>query len=121
MRAADDRFFQKKTIIMPAKSTGKVECLNPNTGGKMNIDAKVYDLFSKAIYHTLKKNKQGVTYTDIASGVKQCFKEQQTTFKGSVEWYAVTVKNDMVAKDVIETFMEKGKKLHKLKSTSLSK
>jgi len=38
-----------------------------------------------------------------------------------VEWYAVTVKNDMVAKGVIETFMEKGKKLHRLKSTSLSK
>ena len=33
----------------------KVECLNPNTGGRMNIDKKIYDLFSKAIYHTLKK------------------------------------------------------------------
>ena len=106
---------------MLTKSTAKVECLNPNTGRKMNIDAKVYDLFSKAIYHTLKKSKQGVTYTDIVSGVNQCFKEERTTFQGSVEWYAVTVKNDMVAKGVIETFMEKGKKLHRLKSTSLSK
>ena len=43
---------------MPAKSTGKIECLNPNTGGKMNIDAEVYDLFSKTIYHTLKKTKR---------------------------------------------------------------
>ena len=106
---------------MPARSTGKVECLNPNTGGKMNIDTTVYDLFSKAVYHTLKKSKQGVTYTDIVSGVNQCFKEERTTFQESVEWYAVTVKNDMVAKGVIETFMEKGKKLHRLKSTSLSK
>jgi hypothetical protein len=106
---------------MPARSTGKIECLNPNTGGKMNIDAKVYDHFSKAIYHTLKKSKQGVTYSDIVGGVKRCFKEERTNFQGSVEWYAVTVKNDMVAKGVIETFTEKGKKLHKLKSTSLSK
>jgi len=106
---------------MPARSTGKIECLNPNTGGKMNIDTTVYGLFSRAIYHTLKKSKQGVSYTDIVSGVKQCFKEERTTFQGSVEWYAVTVKNDMVAKGVIETFMEKGKKLHRLKSTSLSK
>ena len=119
MWAADDRFFQKETIIMPARSTGKIECLNPNTGGKMNIDTTVYGLFSRAIYHTLKKSKQGVSYTDIVSGVKQCFKEERTTFQGSVEWYAVTVKNDMVAKGVIETFMEKGKKLHRLKSTSL--
>src|SRR6476646_6841724 len=117
MCAADDRFFQKETIIMPAKSTGKIECLNPNTGGKMNIDAKVYDLFSKAIYHTLKKNKQAITYTDIVSGVKQCFKEQRSTFTGSVEWYTVNIKNDMVEKAVIQTFLEKGKKLHKLKST----
>jgi len=121
MWAADDRFFQKETIIMPARSTGKIECLNPNTGGKMNIDTTVYGLFSRAIYHTLKKSKQGVSYTDIVSGVKQCFKEERTTFQGSVEWYAVTVKNDMVANGVIETFMEKGKKLHRLKSTSLSK
>ena len=121
MRAADDRFFQKKTIIMPAKSTGKVECLNPNTGGKMNIDTTVYDLFSKAIYHTLKKSKQGVSYTDIVSGVKRCFRTKGTIFNRSIEWYAVTVKNDMVANSVIETFTEKGKKLHRLRPTSVSK
>jgi hypothetical protein len=69
----------------------------------------------------LKKSKQGVTYTDIVSGIKQCFKEEQTAFEGSIEWYAVTVKNDMIANGVIETFTEKGKKLHRLKSTSLSK
>jgi hypothetical protein len=106
---------------MRTVSTGKIECINPNTGRKMNIDAEVYDLFSKAIYHTLKKDKQGITYTDIVRGVKQCFKEKRTSFKGSVEWYAVTVKNDMVANDVIETFTEKGKKLHRLTPTSLRK
>jgi len=104
---------------MQAKSAGKIECHNPNSGRKMNIDSKVYDLFSKAIYHTLKKNKQGIIYTDIVSGVKQCFREKRTVFEGSVEWYAVTVKNDMEVKGIIETFTEKGKKLHRLKSTSL--
>lgn len=106
---------------MPTRSVGKTECLNPNTGRKMNIDARVYDLFSKAIYHTLKKNKQGITYTDIVSGVKQCFKEKRTAFDGSIEWYTVTIKNDMEANGIIETFTDKGKKLHRLGSTSLSK
>ncbi|HEV8507033.1 MAG TPA: hypothetical protein VGQ53_16595 [Chitinophagaceae bacterium] len=106
---------------MTANSTGKIECLNPNTGSKMNIDAGIYKLFSKAIYHTLKKSKNSVTYTDIVDGIKKCFKEERTNFKGSVEWYAVTIKNDMVAKGVIETFTEKGKKLHRLKSTAVSK
>jgi hypothetical protein len=100
---------------MPTKSSKKVECLNPNTGRKMNVDAETYDLFSKAIYHTLKKEKQGISYTDIVNGVKKCFKEQKTTFKGSLEWYAVTVKHDMEATGVIESFIEKGKKLHQLK------
>ena len=106
---------------MPAKLSKKVECLNPNTGGRMNIDETVYDLFSKAIYHTLKKNKKSITYTDLVSGIKKRFKKERTLFKGSVEWYAVTVKNDMVASGVIETFAEKGKKLHRLKSTSIPK
>jgi len=47
---------------MPAKSPEKIACVNPNAGGKMNIDAKTYELFSKAIYHVLKENRQGITY-----------------------------------------------------------
>ena len=92
----------------------KVECLNPNTGGRMNLDKKVYELFSKAIYHTLKKN-QPLTYTQIVEGIYDCFKQQKTKFDGSVSWYAVTVKNDMHARGIIELFTEKGKKLHQLK------
>lgn len=91
----------------------KIECLNPNTGGSMYIDKKIYDLFSKAIYHTLKKN-QPLTYTQIVEGIYDCFKQQKTKFDGSVSWYAVTVKNDMHARGMIEVFTEKGKKLHRL-------
>ena len=100
---------------MPAKTAGKIECLNPNTGGKTKIDAQIYEDFSKAIYHTLKQNKNGITYTEIVNGVKKCFKENKTKFKGSVGWYAVTVKHDMVANNIIETWMEKGTRLHRLK------
>jgi hypothetical protein len=100
---------------MPAKAASqKIECLNPNTGGSMNIDKKTYDLFSKAIYHTLKKN-QPLTYTQIVEGIEDCFRQQKTKFEGSVSWYAVTVKHDMHARGIIEVFTEKGKKLHRLK------
>lgn len=100
---------------MPTRFVEKIECLNPNTGRKMNIDSATYDLFSKAIYHTLNKEKQGITYTELVKGIKKCFKEQKTAFKGSIEWYAVTVKHDMVANGIIEMFTERGKKLHRLK------
>jgi hypothetical protein len=100
---------------MAAKTLSqKVECLNPNTGGKMNIDKTTYDLFSKAIYHALKK-KPSLTYTEIVEGIKDCFRQQRTKFDGSVGWYAVTVKHDMQVRGVIEVFTEKGRKLHRIK------
>ena len=100
---------------MPTKTTPqKVECLNPNSGGRMNIDKNTYDIFSKAIYHTLKKN-QPITYSQIVEGIHDCFRQQKIKFDGSVEWYAVTIKNDMHARCVIEVFTEKGKKLHRIK------
>jgi len=92
----------------------KVECLNPNTGGRVNIDKKTYDLFSKAIYYTLKKN-QPLTYSEIVEGIHDYFKQQKIKFDGSVSWYAVTVKHDMHARSVIEVFTTKGRKLHRIK------
>ena len=90
-----------------------VECLNPNTGGSMKIDKETYDLFSKAIYHTLKKGK-ALSYTEIVKGVEDCFSQQKVKFPGSVGWYAVTVKNDMEARGIISVSTEKGKKLNRL-------
>ena len=102
---------------MATKSTSqKVECLNPNTGGKMNIDKEIYDKISKAIYHTLKEKKQ-LTYSEIVEGIHDCFKKQKTKFDRSVGWYAVTVKHDMHARGIIEVTTEKGKKLHTLKKS----
>ena len=98
---------------MPAVKITKVECLNPNTGRRMNIDKEIYDLFFNAIYHTVKAGK-AVTYTQITEGVKKNFSKQKTKFNGSLEWYAVTIKNDMHARGVLKAFMEKGKKLHSL-------
>jgi hypothetical protein len=95
------------------KPAGKVACLNPATGGRINIDADTYGLFSKAIYHSLMGNKR-LTFTQMVEGVQNCFQQQSTTFSGSVSWYTVTVKNDMQAKGIISVFTEKGKKLHRL-------
>src|SRR4051794_5852954 len=110
----NQNFLSTKTLIMPAiKPSAKVECLNPNTGGRMNIDASTYDLFSKAINHILKEEKQ-LTYSQIVDGIKDYFKKQKTKFDGSIGWYAVTIKNDMQSRGVIEAFTEKGKKMHRL-------
>ena len=98
---------------MPTTKTAKVECLNPNTGGRMNIDKEVYDLFSKAIHQTVKAGK-AITYSQIVEGVKDRFKKQKTKFDGSIGWYTVTVKHDMHARGILKVFTEKGSKLHSL-------
>ena len=97
-----------------ATKSQKAEIINPNTGRKMNIDKSTYELFSKAVYHTLKK-QGAVTFTQLQEGVEECLKEQKTKFEGNVGWYTVSVKHDMHARGVIEVFTEKGKKLHRLK------
>jgi hypothetical protein len=115
MCGVDESFFPAKKIAMATKTASeKVECLNPNTGGRMNIDKAIYDLFSKAIYHSLKAGKE-LTYLQIVEGIYNCFKKQKTKFGGSVGWYAVTVKNDMEARGIIEAVTIKGKKLNRLK------
>ncbi len=93
----------------------KVECLNPNTGGKIKIDKTIYDLFSRAIFQTLEKS-QPLTYTQIVEGIKDCFKQEKTKFDGSIGWYAVTIKNDMQARGIMEVFTEKERKLHRIKN-----
>ncbi|MDQ6608441.1 MAG: hypothetical protein M3Y85_01310 [Bacteroidota bacterium] len=92
----------------------KVECLNGDTGRKINIEKITYDLFSKAIYDTLKK-QEGLTYKQLVESIFDCFKKQHLSFGGSVGWYAVTVKKDMEARGIIDVYMEKGKRLHRLK------
>ena len=95
-------------------SAAKVECLNPNTGGRMNIDKETYRLFREAIRQTMNRS-QSLTYTQLIAGIKNYFHERGQVFERSVEWYGVVVKNDMEARGEIEAITEKGKKLNRLK------
>jgi hypothetical protein len=76
MCLADENVLPAKTIAMRSKTKmpGKVECLNPNTGGRLNIEAGTYELFSKAIYQTLQSSKAPLTFTQIVEGVKDCIR-----------------------------------------------
>ena len=95
------------------KTINKIEVLNPNSGRKMNIDADTWNLFSTAIKHTLKGDKE-LTFTEMAEGVHDYLKSQKIDFQQSVDWYAVTVKNDLHVKNIISVTTQKGRKLHRL-------
>src|SRR5438067_9796936 len=95
------------------KKSEKVECLNPNTGGRMNIDKEIYDLFVKSIKATL-KGSSPLTFTEMVEGITNYISKQKIHFDKSIGWYAVTIKNDMEARKMITTYSEKGQKLHRL-------
>ena len=99
---------------MPKSSAAnnKVECINPNSGRIMQIDKAIWDLFSKAIKHSLKGEKE-LTYTQMVEAVYDYLTSHQIDFKHSVEWYVVTIKNDLQAKNMVTVFTVRGKKLHK--------
>jgi hypothetical protein len=98
------------TKIMPQKA----ECINPNSGRSVMIDKTTYDLFSKAFYHTLKKNV-ALTYTQIVEVLKIISNNKNQSLTVQLAWYAVTVKKEMEVRQLIEVFAEKGKNLHRLK------
>jgi hypothetical protein len=98
---------------MPAKTGAKKECLNPRSGRAMLIDSNTYRLFSKAIKEILKAKKQ-LSFTDLVESLHEYFQKKKIKFDRSVDWYAVTIKNDLEARGIISTFTEKGRKFNSL-------
>ena len=94
------------------RAANKALCRNPNTGTAIHIDKDIYILFEKTIRNVLKKNP-ALTFGEMMEAVHLQFTKDKTSFKKSVEWYGVTVKNDLQSRGMIVVWMEKGKKRHK--------
>ncbi|HEY0433798.1 MAG TPA: hypothetical protein VGC95_08000 [Chitinophagaceae bacterium] len=92
----------------------KVMCVHPDTGRTLQIDRHIYDMFTSAIIEVLKKNPGGLTFNQMVESIGENLKKRKIIFRGSVPWYAVTVKQDMETKRLIACEVIKGKKLHRL-------
>ena len=88
---------------------------HPVTGTERNFDATIYEPFRNAIIQTLKGSK-GKTFTELTNGVVQIIKKKMPGFKRSIPWYTISVRLDLETRGLIETFVEKGKKLSRLKA-----
>ena len=99
---------------MPSTKIEKVACLNPHSGREIKIDKDIFDLFHKTIKKVL-KNKKGLTFTELTEAIKSNLSTNKIKFDRSIDWYAVTIKNDMDARGELKVYMEKGKKLHALR------
>ena len=99
-----------------AKSTGKkVTVTYPTTGTERQFDAAIYEPIKAAIIKSLKGSK-GKTFAEITGDVTKILRKAMPEFKKSVPWYTISVKRDLETRVVVEAFVEKGKKLNRLKS-----
>jgi len=92
----------------------KIHLQHPEGKHAPAISRQTYELFEKAVVNILKK-KSPLSFAAIAEGTKNYIAKHAPAFDGSPEWYTVSVKLHLEATGIIETFTEKGKKLHRLR------
>jgi hypothetical protein len=107
MFTINERFFpkekMKKTIVT-----------HPRTGTERKFDSAIYEPVKAAILQSLRGSK-GKTFSELTDDVVKTMKKKMPGFKGSVPWYTISIRLDLETKGIVETFVEKGKKLNRLK------
>jgi hypothetical protein len=92
----------------------KTTTTHPRTGKEFNIDSAIYEPFKAAILQSLKASK-GKTFTELTDDVVKIIKKKMPDFKKSIPWYTISIRLDLETRGIVETFVEKGKKLNRLK------
>lgn len=101
---------------MTAKTVGtkKITVTHPQTGTERKFDAAIYEPVKFAILQSLKGSK-GKTFTQLTDDVVKIINKKIPGFKRSIPWYTISIRLDLEARGIVETFVEKGKKLNRLK------
>ncbi len=95
-------------------ATKKIIVTHPQTGTERKFDAAIYEPIKAAIVQSLKGSK-GKTFTELTDDVVKTIRKKMPAFKGSIPWYTISIRLDLETKCIVETFVEKGKKLNRLK------
>lgn len=93
--------------------TKKIVVTHPRTGIEKKLDAAIYLPTKAAIIQSLRKSK-GKTFTELKDDVIKMIRKKIPTFKGSVSWYTISVLLDLESIGIIESFIERRKKLNRL-------
>ena len=95
----------------------KVVVTHPATGTERKFDAAIYAPFKAAILQSL-KGSNGKTFTELTEDVVRIIKKKMPGFKKSIPWYTISIRLDLETRGIVETFIEKGKKLNRLSSAT---
>ena len=96
------------------KTVNKVIVTHPVTGTKQQLDLSIYKPFKAAILLSL-KGSIGKTFTQLTEDVTAIIRKKIPDFKRSIPWYTISVRLDLESKSIVETVVEKGKKLNRIK------
>ena len=99
-------------------SSKKIIVTHPQTGTERKFDAGIYEPVKAAILQSL-KGSRGKTFTELTNDVVKILRKKMPGFTGSVPWYTISVRLDLETRGIVETFIEKGKKLNRLNPNSL--
>jgi hypothetical protein len=91
----------------------KIQLSHPEGKKAPSINKVNYELLEKAIIAILKTEKE-LSHSALSQKLREYFVKNKLKFEGSVEWYGEWVKLHLIAKGVIKTRIEKGKKLNLL-------
>ena len=92
----------------------KIIVTHPETGTERHFDVSIYEPVKGAILQSLKGSK-GKTFTELTDDVVKIMRKKMPDFKGSIPWYTISIRLDLETRGIVETFIEKGKKLNRLK------
>ena len=92
----------------------KTVTTHPETKREMKFDSAIYEPVKAAILQSLKGSK-GKTFTELTDDVVKIVRKKMPKFKGSIPWYTISTRLDLETRGIVETFVEKGKKLNRLK------
>jgi hypothetical protein len=98
-----------------AKATSKKTVItHPESRRETKIDSSIYEPFKAAILQSL-KGSEGKTFSELTDDVVKIIRKKFSSFKGSIPWYTISILRDLETRSVVENFVEKGKKLNRLK------
>lgn len=92
----------------------KIIVTHPRTGTERKFDAAIYNPVRAAILQSL-KGSRGKSFTELTDDVVRIIRKKMPGFKGSIPWYTISIRLDLEARGIVETFVEKGRKLNRLK------
>ncbi|HJS54200.1 MAG TPA: hypothetical protein VJ765_06635 [Chitinophagaceae bacterium] len=99
---------------MAKAAKNKTVMTHPESKREMKADSVIYEAVKAAILKSLKGSK-GKTFTELTNDVVKIVRKKLPAFTGSIPWYTISTRLDLETRGIVETFVEKGKKLNRLK------